>query len=62
MVDICATSTGASFAIDDSGNLYRWGCYQIEATEYPIYDRFNTIINYQVGDTLYKSANPAPIR
>lgn len=29
VVDICATSRGSSFAIDDDGRLYRWGYNQV---------------------------------
>ena len=61
MIDICATSKGSSFAIDDTGRLYRWGYNQVEETHCPIRNRFNTIINYQTDNLLYKSCNPASV-
>ena len=30
LVDICATSKGSSFAIDNKGKLYRWGLNQVD--------------------------------
>jgi len=49
LTDICATSKGSSFAVDDRGRLYRWGYNQVEETHRPVFDRFNTVINYQTG-------------
>ena len=46
IIDICATTKGASFAINDSGRLYRWGYNQVSDTIFPVIDRFGTTINY----------------
>jgi alpha-tubulin suppressor-like RCC1 family protein len=58
IVDIKASECGASFALDETGNLYRWGLNQIEVTPYPIEDRFGTAINFTSNNILYKSPNP----
>lgn len=61
LVDICATSKGSSFAIDDKGKFYRWGYNQVEETHHSISDRFGSIINYQTDNILYKNSTPTYI-
>lgn len=61
IVDVQATVCGASFAITESGQAYRWGYNQVDETQFPIYDRFNSIINYSATPIFYKSANPTII-
>jgi hypothetical protein len=61
ITDICATSKGSSFAVDEVGKLYRWGYNQVEETHMPIFDRFKTISNYQTGSVLYKNCSPTYI-
>lgn len=61
IVDVQATICGASFAFSDNGQAYRWGYNQVEESEFPIYDRFNSIINYRACPLFYKSPNPSLI-
>lgn len=61
ITDICASSKGSSFAVDNTGSLYRWGFNQVDETHYPIKDRFKTIINYETNQLLYRTHTPAPV-
>ena len=61
VVDICATSKGSSFAIDNKGKLYRWGLNQVDETHFPIRDRFMTVTNYSTVDILYKICTPISV-
>ena len=58
LTDVCATSKGSSFAIDNVGKMYRWGYNQVEETHCPIKDRFNSITNFTTASLLYKNCIP----
>jgi len=60
-VDILATVSGASFAIDDQGDCYRWGLNQVFETQYPVYDRYDGIMNYTNLNCNFKQADPLKI-
>ena len=59
--DVKATVNGASFAVNESGQLYRWGFNQVDSTESPIYDRFSSIVNYRVMPMYFKNCTPTRI-
>lgn len=61
VVDVHATVCGASFAITEAGHAYRWGYNQVDNTQFPIYDRFNSIINYAASPIFYKECYPTII-
>lgn len=59
--DILAHTHFCSFAITERGVLYRWGLNQIEETEFPIYDRFQDIINYSLQETNIFTHDPIKV-
>jgi hypothetical protein len=61
-VDVQASVSGASFAVCSSGVAYRWGYNQVEETQFPILDRFGSIINYSSAPLYFKSAHPAALK
>lgn len=46
VTDVVASYFGGSFAIDDKGQAYRWGTNQIDHSNRPIKDNFNSITNF----------------
>lgn len=62
IVDIHASISGASFAVNSKGELYRWGKNQVEETVMAIEDRFGSIINYSATPLIYRCCNPTKIR
>jgi alpha-tubulin suppressor-like RCC1 family protein len=59
--DVVASSFGASFALDERGQVYRWGTNQIEQSNRPVMDSFNNVINFQYPDVIASQSLPTII-
>lgn len=58
VTDVIASFFGASFAIDDKGQAYRWGTNQVDQSNRPVKDSFNNVINFQYPDVLTAQSMP----
>lgn len=58
ITDVIASYYGASFAIDDKGQAYRWGTNQVDQSNKPVLDSYNNIINFEFPDIIAAQSLP----
>lgn len=61
VTDVAASCFGASFAIDNKGQAYRWGTNQMEHSNKPVRDSFDNIINFEYPEIAAAQSVPLPI-